>query len=98
VIPTANCLTGVDRRRAEGLEPGEQGLVAIGIDRERLGADQSTQRIKGCSDVDIRVGVDTSRDLGRFFYDGHGHPFLSFCGSGDGTAVPDQGDGGSACG
>jgi hypothetical protein len=83
---------------AEGFEPGEEGLVAIGIDRERLGADQSTQRIEGCGDVDIGVGVDASSDAGLGFYDGHGHPFLSFSGLGDGTAVPDQGDGGSACG
>jgi hypothetical protein len=61
---------------AEGLEPGQECFVAIGIDRERLGADESTQRIEGGGNVDVRVGVDASGDAGRCFYDGCGHPFL----------------------
>ena len=61
---------------AEALEPGQQRLVAGGIGVEGLGADEPTQRIEGCSDVGVEVGVDTTRDADGSFYDGHGHPFL----------------------
>ena len=49
----------------EALEPDEQRLVASSVGIERLGADQSTQRVEGCGDVFIEVGVDTTRDPGQ---------------------------------
>jgi hypothetical protein len=61
---------------AELLEPTKQRLVARGIGRERLGADQSPERVECRSHVIVQVGVDTARDPGGSFYDGHGHPFL----------------------
>ena len=61
---------------AEALEPGQQRLVASGVGIERLGADEPTQRVECGSDVFVEVGVDTTRDPGSSFYDGHGHPFL----------------------
>jgi hypothetical protein len=60
----------------EAAQPGEQVPVAGSIGRERLGADQSAQRIEGCSYMDVEVGVDTPGDRRWSFYDGHGHPFL----------------------
>ena len=62
---------------AEALEPREQGLVAGRIGGEALGAEQSTQRVEGRSNMDVAMGVDTTGDPTRSFYDGHGHPFLS---------------------
>ena len=50
------------------LEPGQQRFVATGVGIERLGADQSVQRVQCCSDVLIEVGVDTTRDTGNRFY------------------------------
>ena len=61
---------------AEALEPGQQRLVAGGIGIEGLGADESAQRIECGDDVDVQMGVDTTRDADGSFYDGHGHPFL----------------------
>ena len=55
----------------------QQRLVAGGIGREALGAEQSAERIEGCGNMDVAVGVDTTGDPARSFYDGHGHPFLS---------------------
>ena len=57
------------------LEPGEQRLVAGGVGREALGAEQPTQRVEGRGNVDVEVGVDATGDPARSFYDGHGHPF-----------------------
>ena len=78
---------------AELLEPGQQCLVAGGIGIERLGADQPTQRVECCGNVCVEVGVDTTRDPGCSFYDGHGHPFLSLSRLRGGTAVLDRSDG-----
>jgi hypothetical protein len=61
---------------AELLEPGQQRPVASRIGWERLGANESAQRVQRRSYVAIEVGVDTSGDAGTSFYDGHGHPFL----------------------
>src|ERR1700736_5230781 len=54
---------------AESLEPDQQRFVAAGVSIERLGADESAQRIKCCSNVFVQVGVDTTRDPGSSFYD-----------------------------
>ena len=78
---------------AEALEPGQQGLVAGSISREGFGADQAAERVECRSNVVVEVGVEHH----------HGIPggastiviavptFLNV--DGDGTAVPDQGDG-----
>ena len=42
--------------------------------------------------MDVEVGIDTTGDTPRSFYDGHGHPFLPLAVR-DGTAVPDRSDG-----
>jgi hypothetical protein len=62
---------------AEGLEPAEQCLVAGRIGGEALGAEQPTEWIECCGHVNVAMGVDTTGDPARGFYDGHGHPFLS---------------------
>ena len=61
---------------AEALEPGQQRLVAGRVGTEGLGSDQSSQRIQCRGHVVVQVGIDTARDPGSSFYDGHGHPFL----------------------
>jgi len=61
---------------AELLEPGQKRLEAGGVRRERLGADESAQRVQRCSHVGVEVSVDATRDPRWSFYDGHGHPFL----------------------
>ena len=60
---------------AEALEPGHQLLVAAGVGGGRLGADEPTQRIESCSNVVVEMGVDTTGDAQRSFYDGHGRPY-----------------------
>jgi hypothetical protein len=61
---------------SEVLEPAQQRLVAGGIGTERLGSDQSPERIERGGNVIVQVGVDAPGDPGRGFYDGHGCPFL----------------------
>jgi hypothetical protein len=61
---------------AELLEPDEECLVAGRIGFERLGADESAQGVQCGSNVSVEVGVDTTRDPGRSFYDGHGRPYF----------------------
>ncbi len=60
---------------AERLEPAQQRLVAGRIGGEALCAEQSTQRIERCGHMDVAMGIDTTGDPTRSFYDGHGHPF-----------------------
>ena len=61
---------------AEALEPGQQGLVAGGIGREGLRADQATEWVECRSNVGVEMGVDTTRDPGWSFYDGHRCPYF----------------------
>ena len=58
----------------EGLEPGQQRLVAGGVGLEALRAEQPPERVEGGSHMDVEVGVDTTGHTTRSFYDGHGHP------------------------
>jgi hypothetical protein len=62
---------------AEALEPAHKGFVAGRVGGEALCAEQPTQRVQRCSDMDVTMRVDTTGDPSRSFYDGHGHPFLS---------------------
>ncbi len=77
---------------AELLEPGQQSLEAGGIGVEGLRADEAAQWVECRGDMGVEVGVDTTRDAGGSFYDGHGHPFLPYTVEG-GTAVSDRSDG-----
>src|SRR5665213_452068 len=61
---------------AEALEPVEQCLVAGSVGVERLGADEASEWIECCGNVGVEVGVDTTRDPGWSFYDGHGRPYF----------------------
>jgi len=36
----------------------EQLAMALGVRRERTGADESAERVQGCCDVDVEMGVD----------------------------------------
>ena len=47
---------------AEVLEPRHQGLVAGGIGRETLGAEQPTERVQCGCHMDVAMGVDTTGD------------------------------------
>ena len=77
---------------AEALEPGQQRLVAGGVGREGLGADQPAQRVECCGNVDVEVGVDATGDPGRASTMVMAIPsFLKRLR--DGTAVPDRSDG-----
>jgi hypothetical protein len=60
----------------EALEPSEQRLVAGGSCSERLGAEESSERIECGGDMDVEMRVDATSDGARRFYSGHGHPFL----------------------
>jgi hypothetical protein len=62
---------------AEALEPRQQGLVAGGVGREALGAEQPAKRVQRCGNMNVAMRIDTTGDPTRSFYDGHGHPFLS---------------------
>ena len=58
----------------ESCQPGEQGRVAVGVGRERLGAEQATHLVQRGGHVDLAVGVDAAGDGARGFYDGHAIP------------------------
>ena len=58
----------------EGLQPGEQGRVAVGVGRERCGAEQATDLVQDGGHVDLPMGVDATGDGTRGFYDGHAIP------------------------
>ena len=60
----------------ESLEPGQQRLVAGGVGRKALRAEQPAERIEGGGHMDVEVRVDTTSHATRSFYDGHGHPSL----------------------
>jgi hypothetical protein len=45
---------------AEGLEPGEQRLVAPRRRRERCGAEQSTERVQRSGNMNVEVRVDAT--------------------------------------
>ena len=51
---------------AEALEPGEQRLVAGGVDCERLRAEEATDWVQSCRDMDVEVGVDPTSHSRRF--------------------------------
>ena len=55
----------------EGLEPGQQRLVAGGVGLEALRAEQPPERVERGSHMDVEVGVDTTSHTTRGFYDGH---------------------------
>ena len=59
---------------AEGLEPGQQGRVSVGVGPEGLGAEQASDLVEGGGHVDLAVGVDATGDGARGFYDGHAIP------------------------
>ena len=59
---------------AEGLQPGQQGRVAVGVGPERLGAEQATDLVQDGGHMDLPVGVDATGDGARGFYDGHAIP------------------------
>jgi hypothetical protein len=61
---------------AEGLEPAEQLRIAVGVGSERLGPEQATNLVEGSGHMDLAVGVDTTGDGARGFYDGHAIPFF----------------------
>jgi hypothetical protein len=61
-------LTKPDQPVAQLGEPG-------GGRRERLDRQHTTVDIHDRSDMNMQVGVDTTGDRTRRFYDGHGHPF-----------------------
>ena len=60
---------------AEGLEPAQQRLVAVRVGGKALRAEQPTQRIERGGHMDVTMGIDTTGNPARSFYDGHGHPF-----------------------
>jgi hypothetical protein len=66
----------------EGLEPGQQRLVAGWVRLEGLGSEQASDVVERGSHMDLAMGVDATDDGARRFYDGHGHPFLSLSGEG----------------
>jgi hypothetical protein len=78
--------------RPEGLEPGQQRLVAGPVRSKGFGSEQASGAVEGGSYVDLAMGIDATDDRARRFYDGHGHPFPSL-GARDGTAVPGRSDG-----
>ena len=59
---------------SEGAHPNEQLPVAGRRRGKRLHAKKPTKRIEGRRHVDIQVGVDSTRDRTRSFYDGHAIP------------------------
>jgi hypothetical protein len=61
---------------AELLEPGQQRLEAGGVRRERFGPHQPSQWIECRDNVGVEMGVDTTRDAGSSFYDGHCRPYF----------------------
>ena len=47
---------------AKALEPTHQGLVAGRVGGEALRAEQPTERIEGCCNMDVAMGVDSTGD------------------------------------
>ena len=50
------------RQRSEGDQEGQQSAIADRCGRERLGAQDSTEVVAGCGDVDVGVGVHAPDD------------------------------------
>ena len=46
---------------AEALEPAEQRLVASGVGVEALRAEQRTERVERGGNMNVEVGIDTTR-------------------------------------
>ena len=61
---------------AKLLEPGQQRPEAGGVRWEGFGPHQSSQWIECCNDVAVEMRVDTTRDAGLSFYDGHCRPYF----------------------
>ena len=58
----------------EGLEPGQQIRIAVGVGPKRLRAEQATDLVQDGGHVDLPMGVDATGDGARGFYDGHAIP------------------------
>ncbi len=50
---------------AEGLKPGQQSRVPVGVGPEGLGAEQASDLVEGGGYVDLAVGVDATSDGAR---------------------------------
>ena len=70
--PRAGALDADRDHGAEAPQPAEQGPVAGGGGRERLGAQQLADAVEGGGDVEVLVGVDAAGDAGREICHGGG--------------------------
>jgi hypothetical protein len=60
----------------EAFEPAQQ-LCITGRGRLKgLRTEQCSNGVESSGNVDIEVGIDSTRHGSRSFYDGHSHPFL----------------------